>query len=131
MPRLWAGLILIGGAARLGATPDWVRYGQMLRDAQGNIYVAGSVTTDIVPASPRAFETNFYGGVCGHEPIVMHGVPVGDLPIPCTEGFAAKISADGVSLLYATYLGGMGFNSAAPIGFSASGNLLLRFNTSR
>lgn len=56
-------------------------------DSTGNAYVTGSTSGDF-PTTPGAFQTTYGGGA--------------------TDAFVAKLSADGSSLLYSTYVGGSG-----------------------
>ena len=88
------------------ATPAWLQFADTVSDAQGNTYAVGFVTTDIVPVTPGAFQTTFNGGTCGTTIFTTNGFQTGSEPIPCQHGFAAKISADGSTVLYATYLEG-------------------------
>jgi Ca2+-binding RTX toxin-like protein len=54
-------------------------------DAGGNAYVTGWTFSPNFPTTPAGFDTEYGGG---------------------SDGFAAKLSADGSTLLYSTYLGG-------------------------
>jgi len=56
-------------------------------DSTGNAYVTGSTSGDF-PTTPGAFQTTYGGGA--------------------SDAFVAKLSADGSSLLYSTYVGGSG-----------------------
>lgn len=56
-------------------------------DASGDIYVAGFTAAASVPTTPGAFQSAFGGG---------------------TDGFLLKLSPDGTSLIYGSYLGGSG-----------------------
>lgn len=74
-------------------------------DSRGNVYVGG-VTNDVdFPVTRGAFQI---GCNC-------HGTG--------TNGFAAKISADGSTLLYSTYLGGSSGSSAQAVALTDSGEL--------
>ncbi|HEY4364091.1 MAG TPA: SBBP repeat-containing protein [Bryobacteraceae bacterium] len=83
----------------------------------------GAVTSDIIPVTPGAFQSKFNGGTCGSTQF-NNGTAV--MPIPCRHGFAAKISADGTKLLYATYLEGSQEEFVLPIGVDASGDLYIQ-----
>ena len=121
-------MFLLASAAALAASPDWMRYSRnMVQDAQGNVYVVGTVTRDVVPVTPGAFQTKFNEGTCGYTYISSHQPPVA---APCSHGFAAKVSADGSKILYATYLEGTASEWAYPIGVDASGNLFVYGSTS-
>ena len=76
-------------------------------DRKGNIYVAGSTTSRDFPLRNPAQRAA--GG--GH------------------DAFAAKISADGSHLTYATYLGGSGFDEARGIAVDGDGNAYLTGKT--
>src|SRR5262245_12443173 len=56
-------------------------------DAGGNVYVTGRTDSANFPTTPGSFDTTFNGGV---------------------DAFVTKLSADGTTLLYSTYLGGTG-----------------------
>ena len=74
-----------------------LRYGAI--DGQGSAYVVGGTNSADYPTTPGAFQTTFGG--------------------PCCDGFVSKLSPDGSSLAYSTYLGGSGSgggNSASPAG---------------
>jgi hypothetical protein len=45
--------------------------------------------------------------------------------IPCEHGFAVKISADGATILYATYIEGSQDDFTTPVGVDPSGNLFI------
>ena len=87
-----------------------------------NVYVVGTVSSDVVPVTPGAFQTKFNKETCGY-------VQVGSQGTPCPHGFAAKISADGSRLLYATYLEGSQDDLTTPVGVDASGNLFILANS--
>ena len=78
-----------------GPGPTTSRTGSAV-DAQGNVYIAGLTTEDIVQVTPSAFQKTFAHGTCLDWFFPYH----------CPHGFVAKISADGKQLVYATYLGG-------------------------
>ena len=63
-----------------------LRYGAI--DGQGSAYVVGGTNSADYPTTPGAFQTTFGG--------------------PCCDGFVSKLSPDGSSLAYSTYLGGSG-----------------------
>jgi hypothetical protein len=75
-------------------------YGVRL-DANDNIYIAGRTSSADFPVTPGAFDTTYNGGTAS--PGGHHGPG---------DAFALKLSADGATLLYATYLGGSGEDSA-------------------
>ncbi len=65
-------------------------------DGSGNAYVTGSTNSADFP-SVNPFQSSYSGGIC--ENILGYTVS-------CTDAFVAKLSPDGSSLIYATYLGG-------------------------
>ncbi len=75
----------LGGTTNLGNDFDSGR--GIALDASGNIYVAGE-TRGGFPTTSGAFQTTYGGGL--------------------NDLFVAKLSSDGSSLLYATYVGGSG-----------------------
>jgi hypothetical protein len=70
-------------------------------DTSGNAYVTGSTASSDFPTTPGAFQT-VYGG---------NG-----------NAFVSKLNATGSALVYSTYLGGSGGDSAASIAVGATGN---------
>ena len=79
-------------------------------DSSGNIYVAGTTASANFPISSNAFQTKPGGGVCFAV----------DQQVPCTDVFVTKLSGDGNTLLYSTYLGGSGNDSATAIAVSVT-----------
>ena len=69
-------------------------------DASGAAYVAGRTYSDDFPATPGAFDTSHNGAY---------------------DVFIAKLSPDGASLVWATYLGGSGDDVAAGIAVDGAG----------
>lgn len=87
-------------------------------DGFGKIYVTG-VTFDGFPVTPGAFQTTF--PPC---------VPGGQCPI--STSFIAKLDpsvSGSQSLIYATYLGGMGYTETNAIAVDASGNTYVTGST--
>lgn len=77
-------------------------------DAAGNIYVAGETLSPDFPVSNGAFQTS-YRTADPH----------------CGTAFAAKISAAGTGMTYATFLGGTACDAAHAIAVDASGGAYL------
>ena len=71
-------------------------------DASGNIYVAGSTTSDDFPAPPGSLKTV--------------------KPAGSYMAFVTKLSPDGSTILYSTYLGGDGDSGASGLQVDAAGN---------
>jgi hypothetical protein len=61
-------------------------------DSSNNAYVGGATNSTDLPVSSNAVQKSYGGGTCNAK--------------PCFDGFLAKLSADGKSLIYLTYLGG-------------------------
>lgn len=76
-------------------------------DAAGNAYVAGATTSDDFITTPGAYRTTINGA----------------------DAFIAKINPTGTSLLYATYLGGGGFDRALGLAVDAAGNAYVTGST--
>jgi uncharacterized protein (TIGR03437 family) len=91
------------------------------QDAAGNLVVAGSASgpvfngpplTDIHP-TPGAFQTTVISGLCG-----------GFFAFPCSHQFVSKVSADGSTLLFSTYVTGYQELPQA-LAVDGDGNILL------
>ena len=87
----------LGGS---GADTAWA----VAVDTNGFVYVAGDTLSAQLPTTPGAFQTNFQGGYL-----------TGD-------AFVAKFSNDGSNLVYLTYLGGGGEDSAWSLAADGDGN---------
>ena len=98
-----------------GAAPD-VALGIAI-DANGNAYLAGETQSDNFPVTQGAFRTK-YGG----------GTPIADGPDPAGDAFAAKFSVSG-ALLWSTYLGGAGRDTAAAVTVDRDGNVYVAGST--
>src|SRR5262249_23661452 len=68
-------------------------------DRAGNVYLTGY---GVIPTAPGALQPSPGGGL--------------------TDGFVAKLSATGSTLIYSTYLGGSGYDFATGIAVDAAGN---------
>lgn len=118
-------LLLIAGFPAIAQEPVWMTAANgVVQDAQGNVYVVGSVSSDIIPVTPGAFQTKFNIGTCGY---VQNGSQ--GQAMPCPHGFAVKISADGSEVLYGTYLEGSLDDNATPVGVDSSGDLFILVNS--
>jgi hypothetical protein len=80
-------------ATYLGGSNDTTLGGSLAVDAAGAAYVIGSTLATDFPTTPNALQTSFAGAGIG-------GERFGD-------AFVSKISPDGSTLLYSTYLGGL------------------------
>jgi hypothetical protein len=74
-------------------------------DAAGNAYVAGGTSSTDFPTTAGAFQTTFGGGA-------NQG----------GDAFVTELNPTGSALVYSTYLGGSGGDSAASIAVDADGN---------
>jgi hypothetical protein len=96
-------------ATYLGGTRDDTG-GGIAVDAAGNAYVTGATNSADFPTAnaPQA---------------VNHGGPAADVNArPGTDAFVAKLSADGSTLVYGTYLGGTANDVGSAIAVDAAGN---------
>ena len=98
----------------LGGQRDDIGIGIAI-DAQGNAYVAGSTMSSDFPMR-SAFQSAYKGSG-------------GDMNYTTGDGFVAKLSPTGSTLLVSTYLGGSKDDRAAAIGLDASGNIFVAGNT--
>lgn len=83
-------------------------------DGAGNIYLGGTTTSASFPVTGGAFQQNYASGLCG--------APPGGA---CPDVFISKLSADGSTLLFSTFLGGSGWNTLAGMAVDQSGNVYL------
>jgi len=72
-------------------------------DAAGNAYVTGNTGSPDFPVTPGAFQTTLNAGLAG-------------------DAFITKLNPSGSALVYSTYLGGIGYNSANAIAVDTAGN---------
>lgn len=78
-------------------------------DALGNIYLAGSTVSPDFPTTASAFDR-----ICGTD---------GECGALRSDAFVTKLSPDGSSLLYSTFLGGLGDERGSGIALDATGNV--------
>jgi len=81
----------------------------------GSIYVVGVTRSADLPTTSGAAQPDYAGGACG-------GSIVARL---CFDTFAAKLSADGSNVEWATYFGGSGDDRAADAALGADGSLTI------
>ena len=84
----------------LGGSGDEIGYDIAL-DATGNMYIAGSTTSTNFPTA-GAFQSTAPGGTL--------------------DGFVTKLNPAGTALVYSTYLGGSGTDTALAIAVDSAGN---------
>jgi hypothetical protein len=77
-------------------------------DSSHNAYISGYANSAAYPVTAGAYQTTYSGE---------------------QDVFVSKISADGSSLIYSTYLGGSGSESAATVVVESSGDLYVAGNT--
>jgi uncharacterized protein (TIGR03437 family) len=92
-------------------------------DAQGSAYVAGTTYSASFPLV-NPIQNKPGSGICYGVWGVMKGT------VPCSDAFAAKINPQGTVLVYSTYLGGVGDDSATAIAVDAGGNAFVAGGTS-
>jgi uncharacterized protein (TIGR03437 family) len=86
-------------------------------DAQGDAYVAGTTFSGSFPLV-NATQSQPGGGICAAQLSFAAAKPT----VSCSDAFVAKISPQGSSLVYSTYLGGVGDDSATAIAVDANGD---------
>jgi hypothetical protein len=79
-------------------------------DGEGNAYVAGHTDSTDFPTTTNSFKPDYAGG--------------------SLDGFVAKLSADGTSLIYSTYLGGSTYDYCFGIAVDGEGNAYVTGDTS-
>jgi hypothetical protein len=103
----------------------------MAVDANGELIIAGTTFDLNFPATSGAYQTSC-GPVSATD--TQNGVfrcAVGDQPGAMSSAYSAKLSADGTSLVYATYLHGVtGSEAGAAVSADASGNAVVVGETS-
>ena len=79
-------------------------------DNLGNAYVVGTTTSTDFPTTPGVFQVSYGGGP--------------------SDAFVAKLSSDGATVLYSTYLGASGDDRGNAIAVNSSGNAIIGGSTS-
>jgi uncharacterized protein (TIGR03437 family) len=87
-------------------------------DAAGNAVVVGRTLSPDFPVR-NAAQANFGGGTC----------PAGGIADPCYDVFVTKLNAAGSALLFSTYLGGSGDETAGAIALDNTGNAFVAGST--
>jgi hypothetical protein len=78
-------------------------------DSAGNVYVTGETSSTDFPTTSGAYDIAYNGGTY--------------------DAFVAKLSADGSTLVYITYLGGNGEDSGSGIAVDGTGNVYITGKT--
>lgn len=92
----------------------------MATDAAGNVYLTGWTEEPILPVTPGVVQPKFSGGDCTDG----SGGPNPTSPptFSCPDAFVMKLDTSG-KVVFATYLGGPGFDQATSIGLDGAGNI--------
>jgi hypothetical protein len=93
----------------VGGNGSDVGYGIAV-DSSGNVYVAGSTSSTVIPLAPEGAAQSSNGGA--------------------TDAFVAKINQTGSALSYFTFLGGAGIDQAKAIAVDSQGNAYVAGQTS-
>jgi hypothetical protein len=80
-------------------------------DTSGNAYLAGSTESPDFPVTPGAFDTSYNSRFL-------------------SDTYVAKLSADGSSLVYGTFLGGADIDEGRAVAVDSTGNAYVTGNTS-
>jgi photosystem II stability/assembly factor-like uncharacterized protein len=81
-------------------------------DAQGYFYVAGTTASTDFPTTPGVVKPTTAGGMCRRDT---------DVQSPCTDIFVSKLTPDGLTLVYSTYLGDVGDDEPLAIAVDGAG----------
>jgi uncharacterized protein (TIGR03437 family) len=84
-------------------------------DSSGNLYIAGSVQSNIFPATAGSVQVQYGGGTCINADPHQPGI------YPCFDAFVLKLDPTG-AIVYATYLGGSGDEFVSAIAADAAGS---------
>lgn len=91
-------------------------------DSSGNLYIAGTVQSNIFAATAGVVQTQYGGGTCINVDPHQAGT------YPCYDAFVLKLDPTG-AIVYATYLGGSGNDSISVIAADAVGNAYVAGST--
>src|SRR6266404_487981 len=92
----------------------------VITDSAGNVYITGSTQNPSFAATPGVVQTKFVGGDCSER--VFPGQP--PQGFTCPDAFVIKLDAQG-NTVFATLLGGGGFDEATSIGLDGAGNIYI------
>jgi uncharacterized protein (TIGR03437 family) len=89
----------------------------MATDSAGNVYLTGSTLQDFT-VTPGVVQPNYGGGSCTYG-----GSPFNPPnEFPCPDAFVMKLDANG-NVVFATFLGGNGWDQGTSIGVDGAGNI--------
>jgi hypothetical protein len=114
---LWAARISADGAhldysTYLGGTnPELLA--RMAVDPAGYATLVGTTNSNNFPTTAGAYQLVFGGGLCGSAGFDQRS---------CYDGFVTRLSPDGSSLVYSTYLGGSNDDEARGVALDNAGN---------
>ncbi len=91
-------------------------------DSLGNLYIAGTVQSNIFAATAGAVQTQYAGGTC------INADPHQPGTYPCFDAFVLKLDPTG-AIVYTTYLGGSGNEFVTAIAADASGSAYVAGST--
>jgi uncharacterized protein (TIGR03437 family) len=90
-------------------------------DAAGNVYLAGSTENPAFPSTPGVVQPTLHDGSCQ----ASAGSPFNPPPqFPCPDAFVIKLDAQG-GIVFATLLGGGGYDQATSIASDGAGNIYI------
>ena len=115
------GNVLVFGTFLGGMDEDFGR--EVATDAAGNIYVVGATRSSDFPVTTGAHDTTL--NTAGATSCVDQS----GAPAICPDGFVAKLTMDGASLQYATYVGGDNLDVVWAIEVDPSGSAHLTGTT--
>ena len=96
-------------------------------DASGNAYIAGATTSSSLPVTAGAYQAGYSAAPCPFtfsSPFLSSSIVVN-----CGDAFLEEIDPAGATLLYATYFGGNGYDSANALALAADGSIYVAGST--
>jgi uncharacterized protein (TIGR03437 family) len=116
------GSALLGGRwLDIGAQPV---VAALRSDPSGNLFVAGSTSSDDFPATPGAFGQKRLSGTC-------YTASFFAVPYPCNTGFVMKFDGSDFHTIAASYLGGTQANTIIDLAVDSQGSPYLTGGTAR
>ena len=97
----------------------------MIADAAGNAYLTGSTNYAAFPTTPGVVQPALHSGACMNQA----GSPFNPPPqFPCPDAFVIKLDPQG-NIVFATLLGGGGYDQATSVAVDGAGNIYLAGTT--